>query len=117
MSPRVTIGDVAARAGVSAATIRHYESEGLVVPTRARNGYRVYGEPEIEQISFVARARASGLSLEECHTLMALWGGEGADTGAALSLARRHLAEIDARLEDLSRLRATLAALAGPASI
>ena len=41
----VAIGDVARMAGVTARTLRHYESIGLLLPSSVgANGYRYYGD-------------------------------------------------------------------------
>lgn len=37
-----TIGQLAKLSGVSPRTLRHYESLGLINPTRTENGYRTY---------------------------------------------------------------------------
>jgi DNA-binding transcriptional MerR regulator len=42
----LTIGEAAAHTGWSARMLRYLESVGLVVPTRTRGGYRVYGDSE-----------------------------------------------------------------------
>ncbi len=45
------IGEVAARAGVSAPAIRYYEEMGLLRPSaRSEGAYRLYDDSDIEQI-------------------------------------------------------------------
>jgi DNA-binding transcriptional MerR regulator len=39
------IGELAERTGVSRRLLRSYEEQELLVPSRALNGYREYGEP------------------------------------------------------------------------
>ena len=54
----LNIGQAAARSGVSAKMIRHYESLGLL-PTvhRTDAGYRQYGEKEVHTLRCIRRAR------------------------------------------------------------
>jgi MerR family copper efflux transcriptional regulator len=60
------IGILAARAGVSASSIRFYEAEGLLPRSdRRANGYRDYDEQTLETILFINRARSLGFSLAE----------------------------------------------------
>ncbi|WP_299773048.1 MerR family transcriptional regulator [uncultured Pseudoteredinibacter sp.] len=66
------IGELAKISGVAAHTIRFYESEGLLknVP-RGDNGYRKYGETELDTLYRIQVGQKLGLSLQElklmCH--------------------------------------------------
>lgn len=60
----LTIREVVARTGVSAATLRVWESRhGFPVPARLPGGHRRYSLADVEQIAEVARAREEGVSL------------------------------------------------------
>ena len=70
----MNIGQAAARSDLSAKTIRYYEDIGLVVPRRqSGNDYRDYTDTDIEQLSFLQRARAVGFGLDECRELLELF--------------------------------------------
>jgi DNA-binding transcriptional MerR regulator len=72
-----TIGDAAERSGFPASTLRYYEELGLVAPAaRTAAGYRVYDDQSLALLSFVARAKQLGCSLEEIRDLLTVWDDE-----------------------------------------
>ena len=64
------IGEVAARCGVSARMLRHYESLGLIAPKVVANGFRDFSEDDIAQIFYVEGLRSLGLSLKQVQEAM-----------------------------------------------
>lgn len=72
----LTIADAAARTGFSASTLRYYEQVGLVAPERTAAGYRTYDDRALLRLTFISRAKALGLSLDEIGELVALWDGD-----------------------------------------
>lgn len=107
----MNIGDVAARSGVPAKTIRYYEDVGLIAPARGDNGYRTFSDRDVNVLAFLGRARGLGFGLEECRALLALWQDEGRASAEVKAIARDHLASIDARIADLRAMQATLSHL------
>jgi DNA-binding transcriptional MerR regulator len=115
----LTVGQLAARTGVRADTVRYYEREGLLpVPQRTEGEHRRYGPADVDRLLFIRGAQRLGLRLAEIRELLAV-----RDTGScacepAEGLLRRHVAEIEAELERLGVLRAELlgmlAAMPGP---
>ncbi len=105
------IGELAARAGVSADTVRYYERLGLLRPsTRSESGYRLYGEADLGRLRFILRARRLGLSLDEVRELLGV-----AEEGECrpvrrqvAELLRRKVAECEAKLAELQAFRASL---------
>ena len=69
----MNIGDVAARSGLPAKTIRYYEEIGLIRPLRSDNGYRAFRDSDLHKLAFIGRARGLGFSIEECRKLLALY--------------------------------------------
>jgi DNA-binding transcriptional MerR regulator len=66
------ISEVAERTGLRASTIRYYESAGLIKPAeRGANGYRRYGNTDVERLSFIAAAKRLNLGLAEVRLLVA----------------------------------------------
>ena len=66
-----TIGKVAARAQVSADSIRFYEREGLLSPAKkSEAGYRLFTEEAIRRLNFIKHAQQCGFSLSEIRSLL-----------------------------------------------
>lgn len=104
------IGEVAERAGLTAPTIRYYESIGLVKPpARSEAGYRRYTETTIEELRFIKKAQGLGFSLEEISEILKLSRAGRAPCSHVLDVARRHLSAVDERIEQLRRFRRQLA--------
>jgi DNA-binding transcriptional MerR regulator len=107
--PVLSIGELRARAGVSARTLRYYEELGLLPGVRRKaGGRRVYGPDELERLQFIQRLKALGLSLAEIKELNAVYaigGSTGAMLGRLDELLARHRGEVDARIAELVALR------------
>lgn len=100
------IGELARRAGVRIDTVRYYERQGLLPPpVRQASGYRSYALPDISRLRFVRRAKALGFTLEEIRELLALSGRREDDMGGLKAAATEKLADVEAKLVELNRIR------------
>ena len=104
----MNIGDAAQRSGLPPKTIRYYEDIGLLRPSRRGNGFRDYGEREVNELRFLARARALGFTVEECRHLLDLWRDRERPSAAVREAASRHIADIRAKIEELQAMERTL---------
>ena len=108
-----SIGYASEISGVTAKMIRHYESLGLIPKAaRTQGDYRVYSLNDVHILRFISRARGLGFSLEEIAGLLSLWRNQRRTSAAVKRLALKHVAELDAKIEELRAMRATLANLA-----
>ncbi len=107
----MNIGEAATQAGLPAKTIRYYEDIGLVKPGRDANGYRAFIASDIHKLTFLARARALGFSIEDCRDLLALWEDTGRASADVRQIAEEHLARIESKIADLGTMRDTLRVL------
>ncbi|MBS8225878.1 Cu(I)-responsive transcriptional regulator [Vannielia litorea] len=107
----MNISEAASRAGLPPKTIRYYEEIGLVAPRRDTNGYRSFTEAHIHKLHFLARARGLGFSIEDCRTLLALYEDAGRASADVKSVAQDHLAQIEAKITELTAMRDTLTEL------
>ncbi len=108
----IKIGQAATLSGVPAKTIRYYESIGLIAPARrSDSGYRRYERQDIETLRFIRRARRLGFAVPDVAKLLALWRDKARSSSEVKDLANRHLIEIDARIAQLTAMRAALTEL------
>lgn len=108
----LTIGKLAAAAGVNVQTVRYYERRGLIIPSgRRRSGYREFTGQDVRRIRFIKRAQELGFKLDEIAELLELRadGTDGCDD--VRHRAEDKIDEVAARIDDLQRLRRTLDAL------
>ena len=104
----LTIGALAAAAGVGVETVRYYQRRGLLAePSRARGSVRRYGAAEVARIGFIRRAQELGFTLEEIATLLQLQ--DGTDRRTIRRIAAARLAQIRVRIADLTRIERALA--------
>lgn len=104
--------EVADRAGVNTQTLRYYERRGLLAePPRSAAGYRDYPASAVAVLRFVKRAQELGFTLAEVEGLLALAEGGPDSCDEVRTLAEAHLVELDRKLVDVQRMRASLGAL------
>jgi Hg(II)-responsive transcriptional regulator len=105
----LTIGQVARRAGVGVETVRFYERQGLLEePARKASGYRQYDEEVVARLRFIRRAKELGFSLREISGLLALRHDPTATRADVRRRAEAKIADIEAKVRDLQRMRDAL---------
>lgn len=102
-------GQLARAAGVNVQTLRYYERRGLLPdPPRSPGGHREY-DPEAVTVLRVVRALAGlGFTLDEIAGLIDVGRHRRPRPGLREAAAAK-LAEVEAKIEHLQRVRATLA--------
>lgn len=107
MKVELTIGKLAAAAGVNIETIRYYQRRGLLdEPLKPFGGQRRYPLAMTKRVRFIKRAQALGFTLSEIGALLRL-----DETGACTetrALAVRKLASIEQKIADLTAMRQAL---------
>jgi MerR family copper efflux transcriptional regulator len=110
---RFNIGEAAARSGVSAKMVRHYESLGLLPSVRRTEaGYRQYGDREVHTLRFIRRGRDLGFSMAEISDLVKLWQNPRRASSNVKRIALAHLEDLDRRMAEMAQMRETLHRLA-----
>lgn len=99
---RLTIAEVAAKAGISAHTLRYYERAGLLQVPRNESGYRLYTAADYGRVVFITRLRMTGMPIRDLQRYVRLV-GEGEHTVPdRLALLQAHRELVRARIEDLT---------------
>lgn len=105
----VLIGTVAEVTGVSTQTIRLYERRGLLWPAdRLANGYRHYGGDTVDRLGFIQSAQASGLTLAEIGSILAMRDAELRPCDHVVQLLGDKLLDVRERRQQLARLEVEL---------
>jgi MerR family transcriptional regulator, mercuric resistance operon regulatory protein len=101
---------VARAAGVNQQTLRYYERRGLLAePNRSLGGHRLYPPEAVTVLRVIKAAQRLGFSLDEVADLLQTGRHRHGHTDAGLQAhAAAKIAEIDARIDDLLLMRASL---------
>jgi MerR family mercuric resistance operon transcriptional regulator len=107
MRTELTIGKLAAAAGVTIETIRYYQRRGLLdEPPKPFGGQRRYPLDMVKRVRFIKRAQALGFTLSEIGALLGL--NEACACAETRDLAVRKLASIEQKMADLAAMRHAL---------
>jgi DNA-binding transcriptional MerR regulator len=108
----LTVGQLAARAGVRADTIRYYERSGLLpAPNRTDGDHRRYGPADLDRMLFIRGAQRLGLRLAEIRELLVVRETGRCPCGPAETLLREHIVELNREIARLTALRAELSGM------
>lgn len=112
MSEHLRTGQVAEAAGVNIQTLRYYERRGLLPePDRSLGGHRLYDGRAVTVLRVIKAAQRLGFTLEEVADLLETGRHRHGRPAAGLQeRARAKLAEVDARIADLTTIREVLIA-------
>ncbi|MER7579304.1 MerR family transcriptional regulator [Kitasatospora sp. NPDC097691] len=105
------IGELARLTGVSTRLLRYYEEQGLLQPTRTTAGYREYGEEDTVRVWQIRSLLAAGLTTRVIGELLPCATGPVPVLEACpdlLAMLRGELADLDARIDDLTSSRLAL---------
>lgn len=107
--PPLTPGEVATRAGVSVSALHFYEREGLIASNRTSGNQRRYHRDVLRRISFIRVSQGLGISLADIRTALDSLPDDTVPTKADWArLSRNWRTDLDARIDQLQRLRDNL---------
>jgi len=97
----IPIGRFAQLAGFTVRALRHYESQGLLLPARVdrESGYRYYRPEQLPDALRVRLLRALEMPLPEVVDVM-----RAPDSPEAIAKIRAHRARVASRLRDVEKL-------------
>ena len=106
MSDLYSIGDLSREFGVTTRTIRFYEDQGLLSPTR--NGQnRIYQARDRVRLKLILRGKRLGFSLKEINKLIALYDapeGEAGQLRSFIEKIRARRSELLVQKEDIEHV-------------
>jgi MerR family transcriptional regulator, copper efflux regulator len=116
---RMRIGELAERVGASTRSLRYYEQQGLLSPTRDDNGYREYDEPALVRARNIKELLDVGLTTEDVRHYLERGCLERplAETprcAGELHTIHKRLESLDSRISRLQELRDRLARHSAP---
>lgn len=102
----LTVGQVAARSGVSVSTIHFYERKGLIHSSRTTGNQRRYLREVLRRVAVIKVAQCVGIPLGAIReALLSLPRGRTPNERDWVMLSARWRAELDSRIKRLIQLR------------
>ncbi|MBO5339686.1 MAG: MerR family transcriptional regulator [Oscillospiraceae bacterium] len=91
----MTIKEIEQATGLPRASVRFYESEGLISPGRGENGYRNYSPSDLDNLLKIRLLRQLDIPLEDIHSLQNHQRSLDSVLDAALDRLDRNAAELE----------------------
>ncbi|MBO0867064.1 MAG: MerR family transcriptional regulator [Micromonosporaceae bacterium] len=100
----LSVGEAAAKVGLSVHTLRWYEQEGLLSPVgRDSAGRRRYSEADLDWLVLLTRLRGTGMPVRDMRRYAELSRQGDETVGARLELFEQHRERVLGRIADLYR--------------
>ncbi|GIZ50166.1 redox-sensitive transcriptional activator SoxR [Noviherbaspirillum aridicola] len=108
-SHELSVGEVAARSGVTVPTLHFYESRGLIRSRRSSGNQRRYSRDVLRRVAVIKVAQRLGISLDAIREAFSALPEERTPTAADWNrLSSRWRADLDERIASLLQLRDSL---------
>lgn len=105
------IGEVVVRTGLTERTLRFYEQQGLISPSRTEAGRRVYGAGDLTTLHHVTVLKRAGFSLSDIKRLLGAPSFDGQEIiTAQIAALEAERAAIDDALDGLKSAKGAVAA-------
>lgn len=102
----LSVGEVAERTGVAVSALRFYESKGLIASRRNAGNQRRFKREVLRRVSVIKVAQRIGVPLDEIGRALAALPKRRTPTAADWrTLSDRWRADLDARIDQLTKLR------------
>ncbi|HEX4443277.1 MAG TPA: redox-sensitive transcriptional activator SoxR [Galbitalea sp.] len=107
--PPMTIGELAARAGITVPTVRYYEERGIIRSERTTGNQRRFPRHALRRLAVLAAGQRVGMSLAEIEEALAELPADRAPTQREWTVMSGHWATIvAARIQVLQALQTSL---------
>lgn len=105
----LSVGEVARRSAVAVSTLHFYETQGLISSHRSAGNQRRYARDVLRRIAFIRVAQRVGIPLADvAQALESLPRDKAPGRSDWTRLSARWRSRLDARIEQLQKLRDTL---------
>src|SRR5690349_7159243 len=101
----LTISEVARQARLRPSAIRYYERIRILPPARRVSGQRRYESNAVYRLAVVRRAQEAGFTLDEIRRLFFGFSKRAPASARWRELAEDKIAELDAKMEQLRRMK------------
>ncbi len=108
------ISDLAEEFGITTRSIRYYEKQGLISPSRTNGNYRIFSGKDRTRLRLILRGKRFGYSLEQIREMIGYWNSEPEEIDQikrSLTYGDKKLLEIRSNIEELKRLEDDLLAV------
>jgi MerR family redox-sensitive transcriptional activator SoxR len=105
---KLTIGEVAERAGMRTSALRYYESVGLLAPPDRVSGQRRYDADVLQQLSVIHVAQEAGFTVAEIKVLLFGFEDDVAPSARWRAMAEQKLPEVDALIKRANAMKRIL---------
>ncbi len=109
----LTVTQLARKFGLSRATILYYEREGLLLPaSRSENGYRWYGDTEIDKLQSIVSYRSYGIPVSSISSLINQKEGVSQSQSQSQSqILKDHFKELEKEIHRLRKQQKAIVSL------
>ncbi|MCH0539499.1 redox-sensitive transcriptional activator SoxR [Streptomyces sp. MUM 203J] len=105
----LTVGQLSARSGAAVSALHFYETKGLISSRRTSGNQRRYSRDTLRRVAFIRAAQRVGIPLATIREALAeLPEGRTPTRADWARMSQLWRAELDARIEQLAKLRDTL---------
>jgi MerR family redox-sensitive transcriptional activator SoxR len=101
----LTIGELAARAGIQPSAVRYYERRGLIEPPDREGGWRRYESSALTVLAVIELSKEAGFTLDEIGELLNGFEPTTPPSKRWAKLAEAKLEELDAMADRIERMR------------
>ena len=102
----LTVGDLAARSGVAVSALHFYERKGLITSRRTSGNQRRYRRETLRRVAFIRVSQRVGIPLADIGAALDTLPGDRTPTAKDWRrISQAWHDDLDARIEQLSRLR------------
>lgn len=103
----LTVTKLAKTCGISRASVLYYEREGLLEPKfRSENGYRWYGDVEVQKLKDIVRFRSYGVAVADLHNLI-----KHDDKATQAEILKTQFNKIEQNISELRKQQSAIVAL------